>query len=468
MPTVYMMPNGTYLLGRTSDSMPNTASPSHHGHSPTHTPTLGHFPLSTPPFGSYSKNVSIADAPLHSTPPFGSYSKNVSIADAPLHSTPPFGSYSKNVSLADAPLHPTPPFGPYSHNVSNVDVPVHPTPPFGSHFTNVSNVYAPLHANASYGSHFDNVSYSHTVLGSTASFGSPFVNQPHTVATVSPTSETSFGSPYGNYSTDHPSNPSFGLPNGDHPYAAASHMANGSFGFANSVSSMELGDNAVPSTANTTSSIYLPEHTATLPTCDTCNVLSAFNEPSIDSDSTSVHDMDPDSHTDSMIPRIDALLDIDRVGDSSQDKGPRAIVKEETELEEGEIRETDELTNATFNGVMGGPIDFAIIYKALTTLQSCAALDEQTTHVEDTRARSSTASTMSPRVMSPLADSFDNESVNVFYINPASEATNSNITEPAHPYTVTPPNSESRLSTIYEDEYMPSLAPSQTFIPESS
>ncbi|KIK34739.1 hypothetical protein CY34DRAFT_17509 [Suillus luteus UH-Slu-Lm8-n1] len=312
--------------------------------------------------------------------------------------------------------------------------------------THHSALISPMFQTFTHLFHFNNVSYTHAAFRSTASFGSPFVNQPYTLVTcmsdeppaslktndlfvqASPTSAISFSSPYTDYTAthlSHSSNPSFGLPNGDHPYAAASHMANSSFVFANSMSSMDLGNDDVPPMANTMSPIYIPEHTATLPTCDTCNVLSAFNEPYIDSDSTSVHDMDPGSLTDSMIPHIDALLDVDRIRDS---------VKEEAEFEEGEIWETDELTDDTFNGVTGGPIYFSIIYKALNTLQSRAALDEQTTHIEGTRS-------------------------------PTEHSTDSSTTEPAHPYIVTPPNSERRLSPIIE-EYMPSLVPSRPFSPE--
>ncbi|KAG1759917.1 hypothetical protein EDD22DRAFT_848873 [Suillus occidentalis] len=452
--------NGSSVLGHDASLMPNGL------HTFNGSSALGHD-ASLMPNGLYTFNGSsvldYADAPLHPTPPSGSHFNNVFNVDMPLH--------------ADAPLHPTSPFGSYSNVVSIADAPLHPTSPFGLHLTNFSNVHVPSHSNISFGSPFNNYPNTFGTRTSDVLFTSHHTNGPF--AQVPLTSDESFGSPYADLAHAHAPPQLIGLPNADHPYAAMSHMPNGTYGLSHSVSSLDLGNGAVPPMANTTTDNYLHQHTATLDECDTCNVLSAFNEPCSDPDLTTVPDLAP-RPTDSLIPRIDTILESVQAGDFAhqEHQGQGTLVKEEPE--EGEILETGDTKGSHFNGFYGGQEHSPALYSLLTNILTQVAHNERTKQDEGIHSRSSTASTppaVSANVSSHLMVTFEDEidyrdhnSVDVFYMRPSTDELPSYMPAPelARTNLVTPPNSETGLSTIYEDEYMPSLAPSQTFIPESS
>ncbi|KAG1766133.1 hypothetical protein EV702DRAFT_1204301 [Suillus placidus] len=70
---------------------------------------------------------------------------------------------------------------------------------------------------------------------------------------------------------------------------------------------------------------------------DTSPVPSDYNEPCFAPNLTFAPDPDLDPHTDSLIPRIDAIADNVRVRDFAQESHQVQEVKIEPELEEGEI-----------------------------------------------------------------------------------------------------------------------------------
>lgn len=180
-------------------------------------------------------------------------------------------------------------------------------------------------------------------------------------------SDESFGSPSANLTYAHAPPPLSGLPNADHPYAAMSHIPNNTFGLSHFISSLDLGNGAVLPMANTTSNNYLHQHTTTLDECDTCHVLSAFDEPCSDPDLTSVPDLAP-CPTDSLIPHIDTFLEGAQARDLAleehQDQG--ILMKEEPE--EGEILEIGDTKGRDFDGFYGGQDHPSALYTLVTNI----------------------------------------------------------------------------------------------------
>jgi hypothetical protein len=96
---------------------------------------------------------------------------------------------------------------------------------------------------------------------------------------------------------------------------------------------------------------YIHEHTATLHDCDTCHVLSVFNEPYSDYDPTIGLDLDPNLCTDTLIPSIDAILDNVCVRDFTHQDHQVKKVKLEPELEDSEIFEAENTRESSFDAL---------------------------------------------------------------------------------------------------------------------
>ncbi|KAG1773722.1 hypothetical protein EV702DRAFT_1200855 [Suillus placidus] len=295
-----------------------------------------------------------------------------------------------------------------------------------SHFSNDSqlpNVYHPLN-----GPHVANVSHLSNV-SQLPNIYHPF-NGPH-VANVSHLSNV-----YHPLNASHSGNVSQ-LPN-------VYHASNGS----------HLLDNYL---TNTTTTSYNYDTSAIPP------VLSDPNEPCFAHIPTFVPDSGLDPHTDSLIPRIDAIADNVRVRDFAQESHQVPEVKTEPALEEGEI-----LPDTKAYVPEGGHFESDNVCDALTMIVSRAAQDEHDGPFVNGYSRSSTASTppyASPIISSPSVYSISDESIDVYYMNSSPAHSTHSLT-----YPITPPNSKAKLSTIYEnkDEHMPSLVPSQMFAPESN
>jgi hypothetical protein len=200
------------------------------------------------------------------------------------------------------------------------------------------------------------------------------------------------------------------------------------------------------------------------------------NEPCLNLEHipTCVLDSDIGPRTDNtLIPPIDALTDTISIKDFAQVNSQGTGLKTEPDLEEGEILDALESLGGNLSTVNGGHIDPNTLYQTLMAILTQVAQHEPQNHNGSTRARSSTASTppsASPHASSPSTHSYRDDSVNVYYIHPSMGDTDNDY-DSMHTNLLTPPNSEARLSTIYEDvedAYMPSLAPMQTFIPESN
>ncbi|KAG1761008.1 hypothetical protein EDD22DRAFT_954411 [Suillus occidentalis] len=150
---------------------------------------------------------------------------------------------------------------------------------------------------------------------------------------------------------------------------------------------------------------YITEHTTTIDNCDTCHVLSMFNEPCDDYDPTIGLDSDPNMHTDSLIPQIDTILDDE--------------IKKKSELEEGEI------------------IDKLQAYVPLAHNENIEPFDNYPSHLLTASA---------PSYPSPLVLSHGNEALDVFYTNPTFDE-----------------SVKTRLNPILEDKCIPQLIPSIPF-----
>lgn len=176
--------------------------------------------------------------------------------------------------------------------------------PNGPHTNNVSSA-----------SPFANQPYPHVGLASQTSFGTPFTDQLSTLAILPPMADTTFSSSNSNlpYALGHP-NISI-IPNGLHP----SHTTNATHTLGHDASTMPDGIHS----SN-------PYPTITID-YDNSNVLCSLNEPCFELDPTCAIDIDP--RTDSLIPRIKAIIDSVRVRDFAQTNSQGPMVKEESKLE---------------------------------------------------------------------------------------------------------------------------------------
>ncbi|KAG1774932.1 hypothetical protein EV702DRAFT_1199772 [Suillus placidus] len=192
------------------------------------------------------------------------------------------------------------------------------------------------------------------------------------------------------------------LPNGIHYSGhALSPNATQSLGNAILPNNTQTSGTSMTNVPNT----HLTNAIATPYTYNILPVLSAPNEPCSDCNPTFGLDLDPNLHTDSLIPHIDTIQDNVRVRDFAQEGHQAQEVKTEPELEEGEIIQGHQAYVPE-----DGHIESNDVCDALTMLISRAAQDEHVGPFINYHSHLSTACTppyASPIISSPSAYSID-------------------------------------------------------------